>query len=181
MESCIRHHHPQISVRHLRFWTLEYLPVNHILMVLWCIAYTVQTELRSGLLFCSTLKLSSFEDTCKKGVSWPHRRFLSKSFKTSKALQNCLSRGSFRFRLICGDSIAVRGLTTFWLEFTVDFVGIRYLGGVLDFAGELNRYAISRATVRDSAAVAQCRDLADALMGQFLQVFPAVMASFWNE
>lgn len=37
-------------------------------------------------------------------------------------------------------------------------------------AGELNRYAISRATARDKAAVTRCRDLVDALMGRFLQV-----------
>eukprot|EP00891_Asterochloris_glomerata_P000017 jgi/Astpho2/17/gw1.00001.52.1_t len=45
----------------------------------------------------------------------------------------------------------------------------RYLGGVLDFAGELNRFAVARATVRDMEAVQQCRDLVDGLMGQFLQ------------
>ncbi|GIL46914.1 hypothetical protein Vafri_3779 [Volvox africanus] len=44
-----------------------------------------------------------------------------------------------------------------------------FLGGVLDFTGELNRYAIARATVRDRAAVQLCRDLVDALMGRFLQ------------
>lgn len=46
----------------------------------------------------------------------------------------------------------------------------RFLGGVLDFTGELNRYAIARATQRDREAVARCRDLVDALMGRFLQV-----------
>ncbi|MEW5299749.1 MAG: hypothetical protein WDW36_002730 [Sanguina aurantia] len=44
-----------------------------------------------------------------------------------------------------------------------------YLGGVMDFTGELNRYSIMRATVRDKAAVQACRDLVDALMGKFLQ------------
>eukprot|EP00879_Flechtneria_rotunda_P028896 GHRR01031131.1.p2 GENE.GHRR01031131.1~~GHRR01031131.1.p2 ORF type:complete len:167 (+),score=60.45 GHRR01031131.1:148-648(+) len=44
-----------------------------------------------------------------------------------------------------------------------------YLGGVLDFTGELNRHAVACATRRDSAAVARCRDIVDALMGQFLQ------------
>lgn len=44
-----------------------------------------------------------------------------------------------------------------------------FLGGVLDFTGELNRYAIARATQRDREAVARCRDLVDALMGRFLQ------------
>jgi len=44
-----------------------------------------------------------------------------------------------------------------------------YLGGLLDFTGELNRFAIARATERDSAAVARCRDCVDALMGRFLQ------------
>lgn len=45
----------------------------------------------------------------------------------------------------------------------------RYLGGVLDFTGELNRYAVACATRRDAAAVARCRAIVDALMGQFLQ------------
>lgn len=45
----------------------------------------------------------------------------------------------------------------------------RYLGGVLDFTGELNRHAIQRATVRDRPAVQAARDLVDAIMGQFLQ------------
>lgn len=45
----------------------------------------------------------------------------------------------------------------------------RYLGGVIDFTGELNRYAVSCATRRDVAAVSRCRDVVDALMGQFLQ------------
>jgi len=44
------------------------------------------------------------------------------------------------------------------------------LGGVLDMTGELNRHAIARATRRDAAAVARCRDLVEGLMGQFLQV-----------
>lgn len=45
----------------------------------------------------------------------------------------------------------------------------RYLGGMLDFTGELNRYAVACATRRDAAAVARCRNVVDALMGQFLQ------------
>jgi Translin family len=45
-----------------------------------------------------------------------------------------------------------------------------YLGGVLDFTGELNRYAVKCATARDVAAVRQCRDVVDTLMGVFLEV-----------
>ncbi|GFH14676.1 translin-like protein [Haematococcus lacustris] len=45
-----------------------------------------------------------------------------------------------------------------------------YLGGILDMTGELNRYAVLRATARDTAAVARCRDLVDSMMGKFLQV-----------
>ena len=45
-----------------------------------------------------------------------------------------------------------------------------YLGGVLDFTGELNRYCVARATVRDVDAVTKCRDVVDALMGIFPQV-----------
>ncbi|CAK0735544.1 hypothetical protein CVIRNUC_000598 [Coccomyxa viridis] len=44
-----------------------------------------------------------------------------------------------------------------------------YLGGVLDFTGELNRYAVARATKRDVQAVVNCRDLVEGLMGEFLQ------------
>jgi predicted translin family RNA/ssDNA-binding protein len=47
--------------------------------------------------------------------------------------------------------------------------GDEYLGGVLDFTGELNRYAVARATERDVAAVRKCRDVVDALMGIFLK------------
>ena len=45
-----------------------------------------------------------------------------------------------------------------------------FLGGVLDFTGELNRYAVARATARDKAAVQRCRDVIDNLMGVFLEV-----------
>jgi len=44
-----------------------------------------------------------------------------------------------------------------------------YLGGLLDFTGELNRYAVLRATHRDSSEVARCADLIDKLMELFLQ------------
>ncbi len=46
----------------------------------------------------------------------------------------------------------------------------RYLGGVLDFTGELNRYAVARATERDVEGVRACRELVEAIFGQFLQV-----------
>ena len=41
---------------------------------------------------------------------------------------------------------------------------------MLDFTGELNRYAVARATARDRAAVAACRDVVEGIMGQFLQL-----------
>jgi len=44
-----------------------------------------------------------------------------------------------------------------------------YLGGLLDFTGELNRYAVLRATARDVSSVARCRDLVDAIFGAFLR------------
>ena len=44
-----------------------------------------------------------------------------------------------------------------------------YLGGVLDFTGELNRIAVARATLRDKEAVLQARDVVEALQGQFLR------------
>lgn len=47
--------------------------------------------------------------------------------------------------------------------------GEEYLGGLLDFAGELNRFAVARATRRDAASVRHCRDVLDGLNGVFLQ------------
>lgn len=44
-----------------------------------------------------------------------------------------------------------------------------YLGGVLDFTGELNRFCVAKATVRDAEAVKKCREIVDALMGIFLK------------
>jgi predicted translin family RNA/ssDNA-binding protein len=41
---------------------------------------------------------------------------------------------------------------------------------VLDFTGELNRFAVARATARDVGAVLRARDVVDALQGQFLQM-----------
>jgi len=44
-----------------------------------------------------------------------------------------------------------------------------YLGGLLDFTGELNRYAVLRATQQDSPDVSRCGDLIDRCMDMFLQ------------
>ena len=44
-----------------------------------------------------------------------------------------------------------------------------YLGGLLDFSGELNRHAVLRATARDVAAVARARELVDVIFGAMLQ------------
>jgi predicted translin family RNA/ssDNA-binding protein len=44
-----------------------------------------------------------------------------------------------------------------------------YLGGVLDFTGELNRIAVAKATVRDKEAVQKARDVVETLQGQFLR------------
>lgn len=44
-----------------------------------------------------------------------------------------------------------------------------YLGGVLDFTGELGRLAVVQATKRDEAAVQKARDLVEAIFGAFLQ------------
>lgn len=43
-----------------------------------------------------------------------------------------------------------------------------YLGGVMDFTGELNRYAVLRATARDIEAVRRCRDIVDGLFAQLM-------------
>lgn len=44
-----------------------------------------------------------------------------------------------------------------------------YLGGAVDFTGELNRFAVARATKRDIRAVNHCREIVDALYGQMVQ------------
>ena len=44
-----------------------------------------------------------------------------------------------------------------------------YLGGVLDFTGELNRVAVQKATQRDKASVQRARDVVEGLQGQFLR------------
>jgi predicted translin family RNA/ssDNA-binding protein len=44
-----------------------------------------------------------------------------------------------------------------------------YLGGVLDFTGELNRFAVQRATARDEDQVRRCRDLVESIMDQYLK------------
>jgi predicted translin family RNA/ssDNA-binding protein len=53
----------------------------------------------------------------------------------------------------------------------------RYLGGVLDFTGELNRYAVLQATRRDVEAVRACRALVEGIFGQFLQVCRCVLVT----
>eukprot|EP00753_Platysulcus_tardus_P006504 PLAT14252.1.p2 GENE.PLAT14252.1~~PLAT14252.1.p2 ORF type:complete len:232 (+),score=91.16 PLAT14252.1:36-698(+) len=45
---------------------------------------------------------------------------------------------------------------------------VEYLGGVVDFTGELGRVAVLRATERDVDAVRRARDIVDAIMGQFV-------------
>eukprot|EP01024_Parvocaulis_polyphysoides_P005307 TRINITY_DN11328_c0_g1_i1.p2 TRINITY_DN11328_c0_g1~~TRINITY_DN11328_c0_g1_i1.p2 ORF type:complete len:250 (+),score=36.71 TRINITY_DN11328_c0_g1_i1:125-874(+) len=44
-----------------------------------------------------------------------------------------------------------------------------YLGGVLDFTGELMRFAVLQATSREKTKVQQSRDLVEVIMDQFLQ------------
>jgi predicted translin family RNA/ssDNA-binding protein len=43
-----------------------------------------------------------------------------------------------------------------------------YLGGVMDFCGEINRFAVLAATRRDVAAVASAREVVDALLAQLM-------------
>mmetsp|Transcript_7537 Transcript_7537/g.14812 ORF Transcript_7537/g.14812 Transcript_7537/m.14812 type:complete len:167 (-) Transcript_7537:379-879(-) len=45
-----------------------------------------------------------------------------------------------------------------------------FIGGVLDFSGELGRHAVILATHRDEKGVRRCRDLCDALLGKCLLV-----------
>jgi uncharacterized membrane protein (DUF2068 family) len=42
-------------------------------------------------------------------------------------------------------------------------------GGVMDFTGELNRYAILRATNREVSEIKKCREFVDQLMAQLMQ------------
>ena len=43
-----------------------------------------------------------------------------------------------------------------------------YLGGIMDFTGELNRFAVIRATARDIEGVRRCRDVVDQLFAQLM-------------
>jgi hypothetical protein len=43
-----------------------------------------------------------------------------------------------------------------------------YLGGVMDFCGEINRFAVLAATRRDIANVASAREVVDALLAQLM-------------
>lgn len=51
-----------------------------------------------------------------------------------------------------------------------DVTNEEYLGGVFDFVGELNRYCITRATVRDVDEVRRCRDLCERIFESALQL-----------
>lgn len=53
-----------------------------------------------------------------------------------------------------------------------------YLGGVCDLTGEIGRFAVQRASKRDTAAVERCRYLVDAIQGEVgcLQSAPALTA-----
>ena len=55
-------------------------------------------------------------------------------------------------------------------KFTHLYKNEEYLGGVLDFCGELNRYAVQKATARDEKEVKKCRDLVENIMDQYLKV-----------
>ena len=45
-----------------------------------------------------------------------------------------------------------------------------YLGGLADLTGELGRYAVAKATVRDVEAVERCHAIMDALSGELLML-----------
>ena len=45
-----------------------------------------------------------------------------------------------------------------------------YLGALLDFCGEMNRWAVQQACARDKEAVLKCRDLALQIQAEFLQL-----------
>eukprot|EP00963_Diacronema_lutheri_P006259 scaffold541_cov335-Pavlova_lutheri.AAC.4 len=81
----------------------------------------------------------------------------------SSALEEYAEAVIFRHYLSHGELISSQ-------EENVNMCNIdEYLGGVLDFTGELNRFAIARATLRDLEEVERCRDLVETLMGVFLQ------------
>ncbi|TYZ64248.1 hypothetical protein PybrP1_004420 [[Pythium] brassicae (nom. inval.)] len=44
-----------------------------------------------------------------------------------------------------------------------------YIGGVIDFTGELMRFAVAKATARDTAEVKRCRAMVEAIAGELLQ------------
>ncbi|TDH72145.1 uncharacterized protein CCR75_008368 [Bremia lactucae] len=44
-----------------------------------------------------------------------------------------------------------------------------YLGGVIDFTGELMRYAVVKATAREVEEVQRCKDMVEAISGELIQ------------
>ncbi|KAF0688339.1 Aste57867_20051 [Aphanomyces stellatus] len=44
-----------------------------------------------------------------------------------------------------------------------------YLSGVVDFTGEVGRYAVAQATKRNVAKVEECRDIVEAISGELIQ------------
>eukprot|EP00803_Ostreobium_quekettii_P000166 evm.model.scf_1883.3 EVM.evm.TU.scf_1883.3 scf_1883:11343-14020(-) len=89
-----------------------------------------------------------------------------------------LRSGSFAYALEeYAEAVAFRGylkegrlLKLAEVQAEVPLVAVEeYLGGVLDFTGELLRYSIFRATERNIEAVQNCKDLVEGLMEAFME------------
>ena len=136
-----------------------------------CVAGPAQAQSRDCVA-CSWRKHACLRSSSRKG-GWPPQK--TSRWRTVKSEQppRCRHQHSTltaALRLLAAADSCCLGHFAWGLSAGGCARACRYLGGVLDFAGELNRFAVARATVRDVAAVQQSRDLVDGLMGQFLQV-----------
>ncbi|EQC40619.1 hypothetical protein SDRG_01702 [Saprolegnia diclina VS20] len=79
----------------------------------------------------------------------------------SSAMEEYAEAQCFRHFLTAGTLVALEEL---------NFVDRdEYLGGVVDFTGEVTRYAVVMATKRDVARVEECRNIVDAISGELIQ------------
>ena len=79
----------------------------------------------------------------------------------SNALEEYVEACCFRKYLADGDLLPMSVLS--------DIDRYEYLGGVLDFTGEIARYAVKQATARNVHSVQKCRDIVAAIDGAMIQ------------
>ncbi|CAD7698627.1 unnamed protein product [Ostreobium quekettii] len=99
------------------------------------------------------------------------------SRRSSRSIVATLPRRRPACVMLYAEAVAFRGylkegrlLKLAEVQAEVPLVAVEeYLGGVLDFTGELLRYSIFRATERNIEAVQNCKDLVEGLMEAFME------------